>query len=161
MVRSGNEPPGLKPGLDGGRFPDERFSVTLQRPDGTRVKRTLFQPSFGYYERTYLAGGGVRDQEAYALSLLFRRELSRFRLKFRLLDRIEVLPPRLPGERVRFRFHFKEGDSIDYPGEELFGAEHPQSPFIQGVGPNGLERFPLLQLGRSAEDVLVEVDFNP
>ncbi len=156
-----NAPMAREKEQDGGRFPEERFSVTLRRSDGTTFKRMLFQPSFGYYQRTYLSGGGVRDQEAYALSFLFQRQLSRFKLKFRLLDRIEVLAPERARTRVRFRFHFKEGDSVDYPGEELFGASHPQSPFVQGVGPNGLERFPLFQLGSTADTVVVEIDFTP
>ena len=159
MVRRADLAP-PSPAFDGGRFPDERFSVTLRRPDGTTFQRTLFQPSFGYYERTYLSGGGVRDRERYALMFLFQHGLSRFKLKFRLLDRVEVLPAERPGARVRFRFHFNnKGDPVDYPGEELFGASHPESPFVQGIGPNGLERFPLFRLD-SAGTTLVEIDFR-
>ena len=37
---------------------------------------------------------------------------------------------------------------------------HSDGPFVQGIGPNGLERFPLFRLG-SAGTTLVEIDFRP
>ena len=50
-----------------------------------------------------------------------------------------------------------EGNAIEYSGDELMGAEHPSVPFIQGIGPRGLERFPLLAgLSEADQRVLSE-----
>jgi hypothetical protein len=149
-----------QPGLDYG---EDRCRVTLRRPDGSETTRLIYQPSFGYVERTYRSAGGVRDHEVLLPQFRFRVGLSLHKVKFRTLDRMQVIRDPDSRTNVRLRFHFRKGRKpVEYPAEELLGSGHPQAPFLQGLGTAGLERFPLFLAGEDPDDLLlVEVDFTP
>ncbi len=144
-------------------YSQDRCRVTLRHPDGSEVSKLLYQPLFGYTERTFKTGGGVVDHEHSMPMFRFQVGLSLHKVKFRNLDRVEFIevPDTRTGVRLRFRFR-KGRKPEEFAAEQLLGAAHPQIPVLQGVGVGGLERFPLFHIGEGPNDVrLVEVDFTP
>ena len=144
-------------------YSQDRCRITLRRPDGSEVSRLLYQPSFGYMERTYRTTGGVADHEHSMPMFRFQVGLSLHKVKFRNLERMEFIEVPDTRTQVRFRFFFRKGrQPAEFPAEQLVGASHPQIPVLQGVGIQGLERYPLFHLGGGTDSLrLVEVDFSP
>ena len=151
-------PPPLQPD-----YSQDRCRVTLRRPDGSEVSKLLYQPLFGYMERTFKTSGGVVDHEHSMPMFRFQVGLSLHKVKFRNLDRLEFIEVPDTRTRVRLRLHFQKGRKPEeFAAEQLLGAAHPQIPVLQGVGVGGLERFPLFHIGEGPNDFrLVEVDFTP
>ncbi len=152
--------PPTQPQLD---YAQDRCRVTLRLPDGSEVSKLLYQPLFGYTERTFKTSGGVVDREHSMPMFRFQVGLSLHKVKFSNLDRLEFLE--VPDTRtgVRLRFHFRKGrNPEEFAAEQLLGAAHPQIPVLQGLGADGLERLPLFHLGEGPNDLrIIEVDFTP
>ncbi len=144
-------------------YSQDRCRVTLRRPDGSEVSKLLYQPSFGYMERTFKTGGGVVDHEHSMPMFRFQVGLSLHKVKFRNLDRLEFIEVPDTRTRVRLRFYFHKGRKPEeFAAEQLLGAAHPQIPVLQGLGTGGLERFPLFHVGEGSDDLrIIEVDFTP
>jgi hypothetical protein len=144
-------------------YSQDRCRVTLRRPDGSEVTKLLYQPSFGYMERTFKTGGGVVDREHSMPMFRFQVGLSLHKVKFSNLDRMEFIEVPDTRTRVRLRFYFRKGRKPEeFAAEQLLGAAHPQIPVLQGLGTGGLERFPLFRVGEGSDDLrIIEVDFTP
>ncbi len=151
-------PPQLQPD-----YSQDRCRVTLRRPDGSEVSKLLYQPLFGYMERTFKTSGGVIDHEHSMPMFRFQVGLSLHKVKFRNLDRLEFIEAPDTRTGVRLRFHFRKGRKPEeFAAEQLLGAAHPQIPVLQGLGTGGLERFPLFHIGEGPNDLrIIEVDFTP
>ena len=144
-------------------YSQDRCRVTFRRPDGSEVSKLLYQPLFAYTERTFKTGGGVVDHENSMPMFRFQVGLSLHKVKFRNLDRVEFIEDPDTRTGVRLRFHFRKGRKPEeFAAEQLLGAAHPQIPALQGVGADGLERFPLFHIGEGSNDLrIIEVDFTP
>jgi hypothetical protein len=162
VVRGAPENRVLPPRPEPGYYEDS-CRVTLRRPDGSEFTTLLYQPLFGYMERTYRTNGGVVDDEHATPMFRFQVGLSLHKVKFRNIDKVEVLEDPESRTQVRFRFTFRKGRKpVDFPAEQLVGAGHPRIPFLQGMGAGGLQRYPLFQAGDDADYMpIVEIDFTP
>jgi hypothetical protein len=144
-------------------YAGDRCRITVRRPDGSEFTKLLYQPLVGYMERTYRTNGGVVDSEHATPMFRFQVGLSLHKVKFRNIDRVEVLEEPDSRTGVLYRFHFRKGRKpSDFPAEQLVGAGHPKIPFLQGMGTDGLERFPLFRVGDQPDYLaIVEMDFTP
>ena len=158
-------PPAAPAETEAAPLPKGLARATLRGTDGEPVRMLIREARLGYYERTYLTGGGVSDTEVLRKAFLFRKGTDVIYVKIKRLDRVEVLPD---GEGshtgVRLRFHFKKPkrEPIEYPVEDLLGASHPIPPFLAGIGPQGAVRLYLYEpIDAEGYLPMVEIDFTP
>jgi len=158
-------PPAVPAETKAAPLPKGLARATLRGADGEPVRMLLRESMIGYYERTYLTGGGVSDKEVLRKAFLFQKGTDVVYVKVKRLDRVELLPDEEGSHTgVRLRFHFKKPkrEPIEYPVEDLLGATHPIPPYLAGIGPQGAVRLHLYKpIDAKGYLPLVEIDFTP